>query len=236
LISAYLEALASALSFDRSLSQCVRREVEDHLREAVAADPEGDGPEAERRAVAKFGDPRLIAAQFAAVSLARQTRNVGAAVILVIAGVFVAMKARLAWYAVAQCVLRDEMRAVSELVVSVDRYAFWLSIAVGITCWAYISSRRTPATFHSSYRRELHRFFLLCVIATGALITSVASDGVLTALRLFEAESPFEFLIPIFSMAIEVAGAAVLVAHIRTVTRRTASTAALLGTRAGLSL
>jgi hypothetical protein len=214
----------------------VRREVEDHLREAVAADPEGNGPDAERRAVANFGDPRLIAAQFAAVSLARQTRKVGAAVILVIAGVFVAMKARLAWYAVAQCVLRDEMRAVSEVVVSVDRYAFWLSIAVGITCWAYISSRRTPATFHSSYRREPHRFFLLCVIATGALITSVASDGVLTALRLFEAESPFEFLIPISSMAIEIACAAVLVAQIRRVTRRTASTAALLGTRAGLSL
>jgi hypothetical protein len=82
------------LRSDRSLSQCVRREVEDHLREAVAADPEGNGPDAERRAVANFGDPRLIAAQFAAVALARQTRKVGAAVILVIAGVFVAMKAR----------------------------------------------------------------------------------------------------------------------------------------------
>jgi hypothetical protein len=64
----------------------------------------------------------------------------------------------------------------------------------------------------------------------------VASDGVLSALRPFEAESPFEFLIPIFSMAIEIACATVLVAHIRRITRRTASTAALLGTRAGLSL
>jgi hypothetical protein len=37
-----LESLAGALSFDRSLSRCVRQEVEDHLWEAVAADPIGN--------------------------------------------------------------------------------------------------------------------------------------------------------------------------------------------------
>jgi dsRNA-specific ribonuclease len=45
-ISDYLESLVGALSFDRSLSRRVRQEVEDHLREAVAADPMGDGLEA----------------------------------------------------------------------------------------------------------------------------------------------------------------------------------------------
>jgi hypothetical protein len=58
-ISDYLDSLVGALSFDRPLSGRVRQEVEDHLREAVAADPAGDGPEAERRAIANFGDPRV---------------------------------------------------------------------------------------------------------------------------------------------------------------------------------
>jgi hypothetical protein len=56
-ISAYVERLVDKLSFDRSLSRYVRQEVEDHLWEAVAADDLGDTPEAQRRAVANFGDP-----------------------------------------------------------------------------------------------------------------------------------------------------------------------------------
>jgi len=47
--------------------------VEDHLWEAVAADPSEESREAQRRAIAGFGDPRLIAAQFAAVS--HRSRN-----------------------------------------------------------------------------------------------------------------------------------------------------------------
>src|SRR5262244_2013950 len=93
-ISAYVERLARALDFDPALSRCVRREVEDHLWEAVAADPTGDRLEAERRAVAHFGDPHVIAAQFAVVSLAKQARRVGVAAVLVIAAVFIVMKAR----------------------------------------------------------------------------------------------------------------------------------------------
>jgi len=93
LISDYLESIADALSFDRSLSRRVRQEVEDHLREAAAADPIGDRLEAERRAIASFGASHAIAAQFAIVSLAKHTRRVGAAAIVVIAAVFAAMKA-----------------------------------------------------------------------------------------------------------------------------------------------
>ena len=44
--------------------------------------------------------------------------------------------------------------------------------------------------------------FLLCGVATGALVVSVISDGVLTALRLPETRLAAEFLIPIFSIAI----------------------------------
>jgi hypothetical protein len=70
MIQDYLDGLSRELDFDRSLARCVRQEVEDHLWEAVAADPTGNLLEAQRRAVANFGDARVIAAQFAVVSLA----------------------------------------------------------------------------------------------------------------------------------------------------------------------
>lgn len=224
MISDYVDSLADRLSFDRALSQRVRREVEDHLRETAAADCTGDALEAERRAVVTFGDPHLIAAQFAAASLARQARRVGGALILVIAGVFVAMKARLAWYAAAPYALNGDARAVGDIVVSIDRFAFWLSIAVGTVSWAYISSRRAPASLRPSYHKELRRFLLLCSTATCGLVASVIGDGVLTGLRLLETDSSLGFLIPVLSMAIETACAGALVLHVRGVSRRMAST------------
>jgi len=56
MIPDYLESLARELDFDRSLSRCVRQEVEDHLWEAVAADATGNTPQAQQRAIASFGD------------------------------------------------------------------------------------------------------------------------------------------------------------------------------------
>ena len=222
-ISEYIDRLASELAFDPSLSRCVRREVEDHLREAVSADPTRDRLEAERRAVSNFGDPHALAAQFAVASLAKQARRVGFAGILVIGAVFIAMKARLTWYAAMECPT-DQMGTLGETVVSIDRYAFWLSVFVGIAAWMYIDSRRIPTAFTPEYRTQLRRFFLLCLAATGALIASVISDGVLTSLRLVGTRWPLDVLIPVVSMAIEVVCAGGLVVSIRGMTKRTAST------------
>jgi hypothetical protein len=58
----------------------------------------------------------------------------------------------------------------------------------------------------------------------------VISDGLLTALRLPATQLSAEFLLPVFSMAIEVACAGVLVFQIRSITQRATSTAALLKT------
>jgi hypothetical protein len=226
----YLESLGRALSFDRSLSRCVRQEVEDHLREAVAADPIDDGMGAERRAIANFGDPQIIAAQFALISLAKQSRKVGAAVVLAVAGVFVLMKARLAWYAAAQWALCDDMRAVSAVVGLIDGYSFCLSLVIAIGGWAYVSNHRLPVAFYPAYRKRLGRFLLLCTAATGALVVSVISDGVLTALRLFGTEPSADFVVPILSMAVEIACAGILVSQVRAITRRRTSTATLLET------
>jgi hypothetical protein len=223
LISGYAELLKRELSFDPSLAKRVRQEVEDHLREAVA-DARGDGMlDAERRAIAKFGSPRVMAAQFALVSLAKQTARAGAGVILTIAGVFVTMKARVGWYNVTKWTMCEDLRALSGTIASIDHYAFWFSVFVGIAAWAYIRNRPAAAAFYPAYPKHLRRCFLLCSVATAALIASVICDGVLTVLQLSGARLCADSLVPIVSMAIEIACAAVLVFSIRSLMQRTAA-------------
>ena len=230
MIQDYLDGLSRELDFDRSLARCVRQEVEDHLWEAVAADPTGNLLEAQRRAVANFGDARVLAAQFALVSLAKQSRRAGVAAVLVITGIFIAMKARVAWYAATQWAISDDLRAVGGLVGMIDRYAFLLAAIVGLGGWLYIRSREIPAALHPAYRRQLHRFLVLCCTATAALAVSVVSDAVLTALNLRGTELSAASVVPIFSMTIEIACVGMLVFHIYGIAQRAASAAALMKT------
>jgi hypothetical protein len=227
MIADYLELLERELNFDRSLSRSVCREVEDHLWEAVAADSTGNLLSAQRRAIANFGDARAIAAQFAVVSLAKHSRRAGVAAVLVIASVLIAMKARIAWYAAAQWTISDDLRAVGGLVGLIDRYAFWLSLIIGLGSWIYICSRQIPAAYCPAYRSQLRRFFLLCSASAAALVVSVISDGVLTALLLHGTELSTELTVPIVSMTIEIGCVGILVSHIRGIVRRAGSTAAL---------
>ena len=219
MISDYLESLAGALRFDRSLSRRLRLEVEDHLAEAVAADPAGGRHAAEQRAVANFGDPHVIAAQFAMVSLARRTRRVSVAVILAIAIVFVAMKARVALYAAIHWTSSADTTVVN-VAALIDRYAFWLSVIVGIAGWAYVSSRSIFTAFRKDYREQIRRCYFACTAATGVLIVAVISDGVLTAVWLLGTELSVKYLVPIFSMAIEIACVGLLVLSLRSITRQ----------------
>jgi hypothetical protein len=221
-IAEYVERLARNLDFDPSLSRRVRREVEDHLYEAVSTSRSADRGEAERRPVANFGDPHVIAAQFAVVSVAKQARRVGTVGLLLIAAVFIAMKARLTWYATL-AYQTGTRGAFSETVISIDRYAFWLALFVGVASSMYIESRRIPAALTPEYRTQLRRFRLLCLTATGALIATVVSDGVLTLLRLAGALRSFDVVVPLVSMTIEVGCAVGLVFSIRRMTQRTAS-------------
>jgi hypothetical protein len=230
LISDYLCSLADALRFDRSLSRCVVREVEDHLLEAAAAGPAGDRREAERRAIAHFGDPHAIAAQFASVSLARQARRMGATLIVVAAAVFVTMKSRIVWYAVTHWAASDDMKAVRGIAALIDRYSFWFSVVIAIGGFAYINCRRVSQILDVGYRRQLRLALILCLVATTSMAVSVTSDGVLTALHLLGTEFHAGSLVPIISMAIEVAGVGILAFQIWSMTRRAASIAALLKT------
>ena len=227
LISAYAASLAARLGFDRSLARCVRQEVEDHLQEAAAADSAGDRLGAQRRAIANFGDPRAIAAQFAMASLAGQARKIGPTIALIIAAVFVAMATRLAWYDLTQWAVCEATRPLGETVGWIDRAAFLFAALSGITAWVYIGRRQPPTAFDPSYHRQLRRFLLICTLAAGGLIASVVCDGLLTFLRLSGWEVSVDFLVPLLSMAIEIVCASLLVIHLRAITRRTTSTAAL---------
>jgi hypothetical protein len=230
MIAQYLERLERELDFDRALSRCVRQEVEDHLWEAVGADPAQDTLEAQRRAIANFGDARVIAAQFAVLSIAKSSKRAGFAAILVIAGIFMVMKARIAWYAAMQWAIGDDLRAVGGLVGLIDRYAFLLSVIVGIGGWLYIRSREIPVAFHPAYRRQLCRFFLSCRAAAVALAVSVSSDAVLTTLLLRGTGLSATSLVPIVSMVIEIVCVGILVVHVRGVVLRAEATAALMKT------
>ena len=229
MISAYAESLAASLSFDRSLARRVRQEIEDHLQEVVAADAASDPLDAQRRAIANFGDPRVIAAQFAIASLGGQTRKVGATIVLVIAGVFLAMATRLTWYDLTQWAVCEATRPLGETLGLIDRAAFCFAVLSGCAGWACVGRGRTPIAFDPSYHRRLRRFLLLCTLAAGGLVASVVCDALLTVLRLSGWEFSVAFLVPLLSMALEIACASLVVIHIRDIARRTASTAALTG-------
>src|SRR5262249_13559136 len=170
-----------------------------------AAGPSGNGREAVQRAIANFGDPHDIATQFASAWLAKQTWNVGVTVILVISGVFVAMKARIAWYAVAQWGLSDDVRAVAKSVGLIDACAFWLSLIVAIVGCTYLVVRRVPpAALSAAHCSKLRYLLFLSAVSAAALSVSVIGDGVLTALRVVGRDLSADFLIPITSMVIEI--------------------------------
>jgi hypothetical protein len=229
LVADYLDTLTRELSFDAALSRRVRREVEDHLCEAAAAAAQrGDGViEAQRRAIAAFGDPRDIARGYAAPSLFRHTRRVGGTSILVVAGIFMAMKLRLAWFGPSPPIPNGARLMIREVALAIDLYSFKLALAATVLGAVYLACRRFPASFHRAYGRELNRYFVLCLVVTGALIASVLSDAVLVGLRLSATAAQPSPLVLVLLMAIEIAFAGALALHLRRAFRRMASVAAL---------
>jgi hypothetical protein len=227
MISGYLEELGQRLSFDRALSRSVLREVEDHLYEAIAADPAHDRLEAERSAVANFGDAQVLANQFAAISLMRQTRWLGVGLVLAIVAVLATMKARVAWYGFVQWTLGDDARALGAVVLSIDRWAFWSAAVIGTAALLYIARCHAPASLNPGSRRQLRRAFQLCAVATASLLISVTSDGVLTGLQVGTTLCA-QSAIPIISMIVEIACAGTVTLMIlRTVRRASAMEIAL---------
>ena len=225
MIANYLDDVGSALGFDRTLSDRVRAEIEDHLYQAVAAVPAAERDDAERWAIARFGPPHVLAAQFAAVALERRARWLGIAVVLAIAAVLVAMKARVAWYAATQWTLDADLRAVADAVILVDRCAFWLSAVVGVAALAWLWHGRGDLT--GRHHCRLRGPCLLCTAAVVALGVTVSGDGVLTALKVGW-DPCIAALVPLVSLALEIACASAVGILIANTVRRVTRTAALL--------
>ena len=222
-IAEYLDRLASELRFDPRLSRRVRREIEDHLLDAVA-DSTGTNPEdAARQAVARFGDPRLIARQYAPASLLQQTRRVGGIMILAIAAILVLMKGRVALYNLLQWPLNsDWLGGLGAIAPMVDRHMFQMSLVLGILGWVYIASRRAPSTINSEYQHQLERCLLSSATASGLLIGAVVLDTILGGMRIFYAGMSLAAVIPLLSIVIEIGLVGAIAIELRKMVRRKA--------------
>jgi hypothetical protein len=227
-ISEYLDTLEAALHFDSSLARRARKEFEDHLRQTVADDPSEDRGQAEQRAIANCGDPRVIATAFAVISLVRQTKRLGVAIVLVLAGMFLLMRGLVAWYAAIEWAISDDMKPLSATIGMATRYTFWTATLIGIVAWAYGSMHRSPQDYaYPKYCRHLHRFCTLSSIATAALLVCVLGAGALATIRLASTCPSIAFFIPVLSVALEVLAAGTLVMLIRALTRQAEFTAGL---------
>jgi len=232
-IAEYLDRLTSELRFDPRISRRVRREIEDHLLDAVA-DSTGTNPEdAARQAVARFGDPRLIARQYAPASLLQQTRRVGGIMILAIAAILVLMKGRVALYDLLQWRLNsDWLGGLGAIAPMIDRYMFQMSLVLGILGWLYIASRRAAPTISDDYQHQLRRSLLLSAAVSGLLIGAVALDTILGAMRTIGAGMSLAAAIPLLSIAVEIGLVGVIAVELRKVLQRKALVSSLFADKA----
>lgn len=223
LVTEYLDKLSRELRFDPQLSRRVRQEVEDHLLNAIGDDAGTSPKEAARLAIKRFGDPQLIARQYAPLSLLRQSRRVGGILILTIAAILVLMKGRGALYEFLQWRLNtDWLGGLGAIGPAIDRYAFQMSLVLGVLGWLYIASRRAAPTFSSDYQHRLKRCLLLSSAAAGLLIGAVILDTILCGARSIGVGMSLAAMIPLLSITIEVVLAGVIIVELRKVMQRRA--------------
>lgn len=226
-VTDYLAVLARDLRFDPALSRRVRGEVEDHLWQAV--DVRGArSVENQLRAILSFGDPRELARGYLTASLLTQTRCAGAAMIFAAAAIYLAMKARVAWYDWMRWEPNSDFAAVSAIALQIDRYATMLATIAALIACAYIATRRAPARINTSYRKQLNRCIVLCSASAGALSVCVATEVVLTGVRLLGMQWCAAAVIPAVSLVVEIASVFGVVFSIHATIRRKALAASLL--------
>jgi hypothetical protein len=197
-------AVARELSFDPRLARRLRAEVEDHLHEAVAycADPDGENRLAE--VMCAFGDPRAFARQFLATALLSLARRAAAVTALAVVGMFGAMEARAVWYGWVNWPVSDHVRAANAIGHPVDRLAFMLAAAFALSALAYVITRRAPAHFHATFGWEIGFCVRLNAAVALALMSAMATELVLTGVRLLEVGLDVRVLVPFVSLMLEV--------------------------------
>jgi hypothetical protein len=168
-INAYIAALRHELDCDPPLARRMADEIEAHLWDAAEADPTWPSPDAEHRAVERFGLAREIAGQFAADAVIRQAKRIWIALLATVVMTFIAMRLRVMW-------LADFGDSLSALAPLVDRYAFIAALGVGAIGWL-------------AFRRS----FMPLAICLAALAASIAA-GIFRA-GLFVEGAPLQVLL-----------------------------------------
>jgi HAAS len=217
-IIAYLDELARELAFDPALARRVCHEVHDHLRETVDAASGETAADAERRAIVRFGRPREIAAQYRTLAICTRMRRAGVIVILAVAGIFLAMEGRVAWYGLVQWPVSSELQALGSALLPVDRYAFLAAALLAITGWVRSLSLPIPADHRLMPHARVRRCQHLAAAATIAVAVAVTVELCLTGLRLLETGFSSSALLPAGSVMLElglVAGVAVYLGKTR---------------------
>jgi hypothetical protein len=216
-IDAYLDEIARELAFDPALARRVCHEVHDHLREAVGAVGEA-APDAERCAILCFGRPGEIAAQYRTLAICTRMRRAGVIVILGVAGIFLAMAGRVAWYGLVQWPVSRELQALGSALLPVDRYAFLAAAVLAIGAWVRSLSLPSPADHRLMPRARVRGCQYLAAAATVAATVAVAIELFLTSLRLLETGLSSSGLLPAGSVMLElglVAGVAIYLRNTR---------------------
>src|SRR3974390_3462410 len=152
-----------------------------------------------------FGDPQASARQFLATALLSLARRTAAVTALAVIGMFGAMEARAAWYGWVNWPASGHVRAANAILHPVDRFAFVLAAAFALSALAYVISRRAPARFHATFGWEIGFCIRLNAAVALALLGAMATELVLTGVRLFEAELDARALVPFVSLMLEVA-------------------------------
>ena len=226
-VTDYLAVLARELGFDPALSRRVRGEVEDHLWQAADVRG-GSSVENQLQAILSFGEPRELAHGYLTASLLAQIRCAGAAMIFAAAAIYLVMKARVALYDWMRWEPNSDFTAVSAIALQIDRCATILAITAALFACAYIVTRRAPARVNTSYRKQLNRCIVLCGASAGALSVCVATEVVLTGVRLSGAQWCAAIVIPILSLVVEMVAVFVFVFSIHATIRRKALATSLL--------
>ena len=222
LIENYLNELTYAVSFDPSLAQRLRVEAEDHLLEAVESAPYGlTECEAERAAIERFGSPYAIAGPFAAAYAGKQASIVSSFAVGSILSLFIAMKSRIAWYALVLKIDQPTQHPLQNVLFLLDRYTFWVAVTATLVGWIF---SRSLGKTQGKIKRQLARqsmsvYWSMAVCVFGM----VAMDICLTAARVVPYGWSLDMLVPALSVAIEMMLAVAFVLRVRVVGRRIAA-------------
>lgn len=209
LTESYIARLGEHLSFDDGLKRRVCEEIEAHLADAMADDPDGPSEVAEKRILARFGNAREIAREFAETALMRRLRLVCVSAFSAIVAVFIAMRLRNAVF-----LQQHDIGSAFDIALFVDRYAFTAAIAACTIGWLFMYGLRESAQAGRAIKPLAIGAAALTVSTTAgvfAFCTTVAAVGWTNVA-----------LAVVFTIACEIAILGVLSVNLRTLSRHMA--------------